>query len=149
MHCLQQSQDSGSESQLNTFSLKEALERFDHSRTPSASSRSSRKSSHTAVSDPACKYKHLFTTEQSLMYINYFFFILLSEHHVYICPSASQMKLQGDRSTPGRQSVSAVEMTSQRRSSISSQVSGWTSAHALVLNFTIPVFWVMRDFIRT
>ncbi|TKS75032.1 Circadian locomoter output cycles protein kaput [Collichthys lucidus] len=82
-----QSQDSGSESQLNTSSLKEALERFNHSRTPSASSRSSRKSSHTAVSDPA----------------------------------SSQMKLQGDRSTPGRQSVSAVEMTSQRRSSISSQ----------------------------
>ncbi|TSN30196.1 Circadian locomoter output cycles protein kaput [Bagarius yarrelli] len=47
------SQDSGSESQLNTSSLKEALERFDQSRTPSASSRSSRKSSsHTAVSDP-------------------------------------------------------------------------------------------------
>uniref|UniRef100_A0A669BTT0 Circadian locomoter output cycles protein kaput n=1 Tax=Oreochromis niloticus TaxID=8128 RepID=A0A669BTT0_ORENI len=45
-----QSQDSGSD------------------RTPSASSRSSRKSSHTAVSDPACKYKHLFTTEQSSMY---------------------------------------------------------------------------------
>uniref|UniRef100_A0A3Q0T5F8 Clock circadian regulator a n=1 Tax=Amphilophus citrinellus TaxID=61819 RepID=A0A3Q0T5F8_AMPCI len=87
----EKSQDSGSESQLNTFSLKEALERFDHSRTPSASSRSSRKSSHTAVSDPA----------------------------------SSQIKLQGDRSTPGRQSVSAVEMTSQRRSSISSQVSGW------------------------
>ncbi|MGH0171872.1 UNVERIFIED_CONTAM: hypothetical protein FKN15_010201 [Acipenser sinensis] len=44
-------QDSGSDSQLNTVSLKEALERFD--RTPSASSRSSRKSSfHTAVSDP-------------------------------------------------------------------------------------------------
>uniref|UniRef100_A0A3P8PFX0 Circadian locomoter output cycles protein kaput n=1 Tax=Astatotilapia calliptera TaxID=8154 RepID=A0A3P8PFX0_ASTCA len=39
------SQDSGSESQLNTSSLKEALERFDHSRTPSTSSRSSRKSS--------------------------------------------------------------------------------------------------------
>lgn len=53
---LQQSQDSGSESQLNTSSLKEALERFNHSRTPSASSRSSRKSSHTAVSDPACKH---------------------------------------------------------------------------------------------
>ncbi|KAM7388582.1 hypothetical protein PAMP_024747 [Pampus punctatissimus] len=84
-----QSQDSGSESQLNTSSLKEALERFNHSRTPSASSRSSHKSSHTAVSDPA----------------------------------SSQMKLQGDRSTPGRQSVSAVEMTSQRRSSISSQQS--------------------------
>ncbi|XP_064418902.1 circadian locomoter output cycles protein kaput [Latimeria chalumnae] len=48
------SQDSGSDTQLNTVSLKEALERFDHSRTPSASSRSSRKSSsHTARSDPA------------------------------------------------------------------------------------------------
>ncbi|XP_022058714.2 circadian locomoter output cycles protein kaput isoform X1 [Acanthochromis polyacanthus] len=82
-----QSQDSGSE--LNPPSLKEVLGHFDHSRTPSASSRSSRKSSHTAVSDPA----------------------------------SSQMKLQGDRSTPGRQSVSAVEMTSQRRSSISSQQS--------------------------
>uniref|UniRef100_A0A8C8HG78 Circadian locomoter output cycles protein kaput n=1 Tax=Oncorhynchus tshawytscha TaxID=74940 RepID=A0A8C8HG78_ONCTS len=48
--------DSGSESQhqLNTSSLKEALERFDRSRTPSTSSRSSRKSSsHTAVSNPA------------------------------------------------------------------------------------------------
>ncbi|XP_011612852.1 circadian locomoter output cycles protein kaput isoform X2 [Takifugu rubripes] len=82
-----QSQDSGSESQLNTSSLKEVLDRFNRSRTPSASSRSSRKSSHTAVSDP----------------------------------TSSQMKIQGDRSTPGRQSVSAVEMTSQRRSSISSQ----------------------------
>ncbi|MFT7809450.1 circadian locomoter output cycles protein kaput [Arapaima gigas] len=81
------SQDSGSESQLNTSSLKEALERFDRSRTPSASSRSSRKSSsHTALSDP---------------------------------PS-TQTKLQTDRSTPPRQSV-AMEMTTQRRSSISSQ----------------------------
>uniref|UniRef100_A0A1A8JXH3 Circadian locomoter output cycles protein kaput n=1 Tax=Nothobranchius kuhntae TaxID=321403 RepID=A0A1A8JXH3_NOTKU len=84
-----QSQGSGSESQLNASSLKEALERFNRSRTPSASSRSSRKSSHTAVSDPA----------------------------------SSQMKIQGDRSTPGRQSISAVEMTSQRRSSVSSQQS--------------------------
>uniref|UniRef100_A0A096M4H9 Circadian locomoter output cycles protein kaput n=1 Tax=Poecilia formosa TaxID=48698 RepID=A0A096M4H9_POEFO len=83
------SQDSGSELQLNASSLKEALERFNRSRTPSASSRSSRKSSHTAVSDPAC----------------------------------TPMKMQGDRSTPGRQSVSAVEMTSQRRSSVSSQQS--------------------------
>ncbi|XP_066505667.1 clock circadian regulator b isoform X2 [Hoplias malabaricus] len=48
------SQDSGSESQLNTSSLKDVLERFDHSRTPSTSSRSSRKSSHTAVSDSTC-----------------------------------------------------------------------------------------------
>lgn len=78
------SQDSDSESQLN-----DPLERFNHSRTPSASSRSSRKSSHTAISDPA----------------------------------SSQMKIQGDRSTPGHQSVSAVEMTSQRRSSVSSQQS--------------------------
>ncbi|KAJ8336356.1 hypothetical protein SKAU_G00375760 [Synaphobranchus kaupii] len=85
-----QSQDSGSESQLNTSSLKEALERFDRSRTPSASSRSSRKSSsHTAVSDPA----------------------------------STQTKLLTDQSTPPRQSLSAVEMSSQRRSSISSQQS--------------------------
>lgn len=83
------SQDSRSETHINTPSLKEALERFDHSRTASASSRSSRKSSHTTVSDPI----------------------------------SSQMKVQAERSTPGRQSVSAVEMTSQRRSSISSQQS--------------------------
>uniref|UniRef100_A0A4W5NP48 Circadian locomoter output cycles protein kaput n=1 Tax=Hucho hucho TaxID=62062 RepID=A0A4W5NP48_9TELE len=54
---LSPSQDSGSESQhqLNTSSLKEALERFERSRTPSTSSHSSRKSSsHTAVSNPAC-----------------------------------------------------------------------------------------------
>uniref|UniRef100_A0A8C8HE70 Circadian locomoter output cycles protein kaput n=1 Tax=Oncorhynchus tshawytscha TaxID=74940 RepID=A0A8C8HE70_ONCTS len=82
--------DSGSESQhqLNTSSLKEALERFDRSRTPSTSSRSSRKSSsHTAVSNPASP------------------------------------KLKSDRGTPGCQSVSAIEMTSQRRSSVSSQQS--------------------------
>uniref|UniRef100_A0A7N8YEY3 Circadian locomoter output cycles protein kaput n=1 Tax=Mastacembelus armatus TaxID=205130 RepID=A0A7N8YEY3_9TELE len=57
-------QDSGSESQLNTSSLKEALERFNHSRTPSASSRSSRKSSHTAVSDPTCKHLQETMTSQ-------------------------------------------------------------------------------------
>ncbi|XP_054646662.1 circadian locomoter output cycles protein kaput isoform X2 [Dunckerocampus dactyliophorus] len=45
-------QDSSLESQPNVSSLKEALDRFTCSRTPSASSRSSRKSSHTAVSDP-------------------------------------------------------------------------------------------------
>uniref|UniRef100_A0A8C8G2Y6 Circadian locomoter output cycles protein kaput n=1 Tax=Oncorhynchus tshawytscha TaxID=74940 RepID=A0A8C8G2Y6_ONCTS len=85
-----QSQDSGSESQhqLNTSSLKEALEGFDRSRTPSASSHSSRKSSsHIAISNPASP------------------------------------KLKTDRGTPGCQSVSAIEMTSQRRSSISSQQS--------------------------
>ncbi|XP_078094575.1 LOW QUALITY PROTEIN: circadian locomoter output cycles protein kaput [Mustelus asterias] len=43
---------SGSDTKLNTISLKEAVERFDHSHTPSPFSRSSRKSSsHTAVSD--------------------------------------------------------------------------------------------------
>uniref|UniRef100_A0A2K5KJA6 Circadian locomoter output cycles protein kaput n=1 Tax=Cercocebus atys TaxID=9531 RepID=A0A2K5KJA6_CERAT len=52
------SQDSGSDNRINTVSLKEALERFDHSPTPSASSRSSRKSSHTAVSDPSCEYPY-------------------------------------------------------------------------------------------
>ncbi|KAG8134929.1 hypothetical protein E2320_007991 [Naja naja] len=35
----EKSQDSGSENHINTVSLKEALERFDHSPTPSASSR--------------------------------------------------------------------------------------------------------------
>uniref|UniRef100_A0A4W5NV60 Circadian locomoter output cycles protein kaput n=1 Tax=Hucho hucho TaxID=62062 RepID=A0A4W5NV60_9TELE len=82
--------DSGSESQhqLNTSSLKEALERFERSRTPSTSSHSSRKSSsHTAVSNPASP------------------------------------KLKTDRGTPGCLSVSAIEMTSQRRSSVSSQQS--------------------------
>uniref|UniRef100_A0A665T9A4 Circadian locomoter output cycles protein kaput n=1 Tax=Echeneis naucrates TaxID=173247 RepID=A0A665T9A4_ECHNA len=83
------SQDSGSESQLNTSSLKEALERFDHSRTPSTSSRSSRKSS-SHVSDNTC--------------------------------TSTASKLHMDTATPPRQSLaSTMEMTSQRRSSISSQ----------------------------
>uniref|UniRef100_A0A8C4F5A2 Circadian locomoter output cycles protein kaput n=1 Tax=Dicentrarchus labrax TaxID=13489 RepID=A0A8C4F5A2_DICLA len=98
-------QDSGSESQLNTSSLKEALERFNHSRTPSASSRSSRKSSHTAVSDPA----------------------------------SSQMKLQADRSTPGRQSVSAMEVTSQRRSSISNKERQRQNMAPSMLPFHFPL----------
>uniref|UniRef100_A0A667X767 Circadian locomoter output cycles protein kaput n=1 Tax=Myripristis murdjan TaxID=586833 RepID=A0A667X767_9TELE len=81
------SQDSGSESQLNTSSLKEALEHFDHSRTPSTSSRSSRKSS-SHVSDN----------------------------------TSTASKLHMDTATPPRQSLaSTMEMTSQRRSSISSQ----------------------------
>ncbi|XP_053559932.1 circadian locomoter output cycles protein kaput isoform X2 [Bombina bombina] len=47
-------QDSVSENHINTVSLKEALERFENSRTPSPSSKSSIKSSsHTAVSDPS------------------------------------------------------------------------------------------------
>ncbi|XP_036438938.1 clock circadian regulator b isoform X2 [Colossoma macropomum] len=82
-----QSQDSGSESQLNTSSLKEALERFDHSRTPSTSSRSSRKSSHTAMSDSTC--------------------------------TSTPSKLQMDVNTPPRPAT--VDMTSQRRSSVSGQ----------------------------
>uniref|UniRef100_A0A4W6G801 Circadian locomoter output cycles protein kaput n=1 Tax=Lates calcarifer TaxID=8187 RepID=A0A4W6G801_LATCA len=59
------SQDSGSESQLNTSSLKEALERFDHSRTPSTSSRSSRKSSsHVSDNTCTCKDTHTHTHRQ-------------------------------------------------------------------------------------
>uniref|UniRef100_A0A8C9EYW9 Clock circadian regulator n=1 Tax=Pavo cristatus TaxID=9049 RepID=A0A8C9EYW9_PAVCR len=81
------SQDSGSDNHINTVSLKEALERFDTSPTPSASSRSSRKSSHTAVSDH----------------------------------SSTPTKMTVDTSTPPRQSLSAHEKSTQRRSSLSSQ----------------------------
>nr|AAF12827.1 circadian rhythmicity protein CLOCK [Xenopus laevis] len=50
----EKNQDSVSDNHMNTVSLKEALERFDDSRTPSPSSKSSIKSSsHTAVSDPS------------------------------------------------------------------------------------------------
>uniref|UniRef100_A0A667WYM8 Clock circadian regulator b n=1 Tax=Myripristis murdjan TaxID=586833 RepID=A0A667WYM8_9TELE len=92
------SQDSGSESQLNTSSLKEALEHFDHSRTPSTSSRSSRKSS-SHVSDN----------------------------------TSTASKLHMDTATPPRQSLaSTMEMTSQRRSSISSQsMSSQTTAQSV------------------
>uniref|UniRef100_A0A8C6VUS4 Circadian locomoter output cycles protein kaput n=1 Tax=Nothobranchius furzeri TaxID=105023 RepID=A0A8C6VUS4_NOTFU len=87
------SQDSGSESQLNTSSLKEALERFDHSRTPSTSSRSSRKSS-SHVSDN----------------------------------TSTAPKLHMEMATPPRQSLaSTMEMTSQRRSSISSSMCDFSS----------------------
>ncbi|KAL1282537.1 hypothetical protein QQF64_001340, partial [Cirrhinus molitorella] len=82
-----QCQISGSESQLNTSRLKEVLERFSNSRTPSTSSRSSRKSSHTAVSDNTC--------------------------------TSTPSKLQMDVSTPPRPAT--VDMTSQRRSSVSTQ----------------------------
>ncbi|XP_077389987.1 circadian locomoter output cycles protein kaput isoform X2 [Festucalex cinctus] len=81
------SHDSGLESQPTASSLQEALERFGDSGPPSASSRSSRKSAHTALSET---------------------------------PS-SQVKPQGGRSTPGRQSGSNVGVTSQRRSSVGSQ----------------------------
>uniref|UniRef100_A0A8C2CRA8 Circadian locomoter output cycles protein kaput n=1 Tax=Cyprinus carpio TaxID=7962 RepID=A0A8C2CRA8_CYPCA len=79
------SQISGSQSQLNTSRLKEVLECFSNSRTPSTSSRSSRKSSHTAVSDN----------------------------------TSTPSKLQMDVSTPPRPAT--VDMTPQRRSSISTQ----------------------------
>ncbi|XP_042572037.1 circadian locomoter output cycles protein kaput-like isoform X1 [Cyprinus carpio] len=82
-----QSQISGSQSQLNTSRLKEVLECFSNSRTPSTSSRSSRKSSHTAVSDNTC--------------------------------TSTPSKLQMDVSTPPRPAT--VDMTPQRRSSISTQ----------------------------
>uniref|UniRef100_A0A671RLK0 Circadian locomoter output cycles protein kaput n=1 Tax=Sinocyclocheilus anshuiensis TaxID=1608454 RepID=A0A671RLK0_9TELE len=78
-------QISGSEAQLNSSRLKEVLERFSNSRSPSTSSRSSRKSSHTAVSDN----------------------------------TSTPSKLQMDVSTPPRPTT--VDMTSQRRSSVSTQ----------------------------
>uniref|UniRef100_A0A672S6A7 Circadian locomoter output cycles protein kaput n=1 Tax=Sinocyclocheilus grahami TaxID=75366 RepID=A0A672S6A7_SINGR len=78
---------SGSEAQLNSSRLKEVLERFSNSRSPSTSSRSSRKSSHTAVSDNTC--------------------------------TSTPSKLQMDVSTPPRPTT--VDMTSQRRSSVSTQ----------------------------
>uniref|UniRef100_A0A674CXP6 Circadian locomoter output cycles protein kaput n=1 Tax=Salmo trutta TaxID=8032 RepID=A0A674CXP6_SALTR len=91
------SQDSGSESQLNTVSsLKEALERFDRSHTPSSTSLSSHKTS-SQLSDNTC--------------------------------TSTASKLHMDMATPPRQShaASTIEMTSQRRSSISSQVrSDWS-----------------------
>uniref|UniRef100_A0A9J8ASP8 Circadian locomoter output cycles protein kaput n=1 Tax=Cyprinus carpio carpio TaxID=630221 RepID=A0A9J8ASP8_CYPCA len=76
---------SGSEAQLNSSRLKEVLERFSNSRSPSTSSRSSHKSSHTAVSDN----------------------------------TSTPSKLQMDVSTPPRPAT--VDMTSQRRSSVSTQ----------------------------
>uniref|UniRef100_A0A8C1TFW0 Circadian locomoter output cycles protein kaput n=1 Tax=Cyprinus carpio TaxID=7962 RepID=A0A8C1TFW0_CYPCA len=78
---------SGSEAQLNSSRLKEVLERFSNSRSPSTSSRSSHKSSHTAVSDNTC--------------------------------TSTPSKLQMDVSTPPRPAT--VDMTSQRRSSVSTQ----------------------------
>uniref|UniRef100_A0A674MAB9 Circadian locomoter output cycles protein kaput n=1 Tax=Takifugu rubripes TaxID=31033 RepID=A0A674MAB9_TAKRU len=99
------SQDSGSESQLNTSSLKEALERFDHSRTPSTSSRSSRKSS-SHVSDN----------------------------------TSTASKLHMDTATPPRQSLaSTMEMTPQRRSSISSQSMSSQTTNQSVTPGMMPV----------
>uniref|UniRef100_A0A671RKN0 Circadian locomoter output cycles protein kaput n=1 Tax=Sinocyclocheilus anshuiensis TaxID=1608454 RepID=A0A671RKN0_9TELE len=54
-----QCQISGSEAQLNSSRLKEVLERFSNSRSPSTSSRSSRKSSHTAFSVQLNAMQHL------------------------------------------------------------------------------------------
>ncbi|XP_036828817.1 circadian locomoter output cycles protein kaput-like isoform X3 [Oncorhynchus mykiss] len=97
-----QSQDSGSESQLNTVSsLKEALERFDRSHTPSSTSLSSHKTS-SQLSDNTC--------------------------------TSTASKLHMDMATPPRQShvASTIEMTSQRRSSISSQsTSSQTTGHSV------------------
>ncbi|XP_031670590.1 circadian locomoter output cycles protein kaput isoform X5 [Oncorhynchus kisutch] len=97
-----QSQDSGSDSQLNTVSsLKEALERFDRSHTPSSTSLSSHKTS-SQLSDNTC--------------------------------TSTASKLHMDMATPPHQShvASTIEMTSQRRSSISSQsMSSQTTGHSV------------------
>ncbi|XP_031670591.1 circadian locomoter output cycles protein kaput isoform X6 [Oncorhynchus kisutch] len=96
------SQDSGSDSQLNTVSsLKEALERFDRSHTPSSTSLSSHKTS-SQLSDNTC--------------------------------TSTASKLHMDMATPPHQShvASTIEMTSQRRSSISSQsMSSQTTGHSV------------------
>lgn len=62
----------------------------------------------------------------------------MAVHRVSLSFPASQMKIQGDRSTPGRQSVSAVEMTSQRRSSISSQVGLHKFSHGKTALWNVP-----------
>lgn len=64
----------------------------------------------------------LLSSKPQLKFFHTHYVFLIRATCLTFPPSASQMKLQGDRNTPGRQSVSAVEMTSQRRSSISSQV---------------------------
>uniref|UniRef100_A0A8K9XAI9 Circadian locomoter output cycles protein kaput n=1 Tax=Oncorhynchus mykiss TaxID=8022 RepID=A0A8K9XAI9_ONCMY len=102
------SQDSGSESQLNTVSsLKEALERFDRSHTPSSTSLSSHKTS-SQLSDN----------------------------------TSTASKLHMDMATPPRQShvASTVEMTSQRRSSISSQPDAACWSYNMVGTIFLPLF---------
>uniref|UniRef100_A0A8K9UC91 Circadian locomoter output cycles protein kaput n=1 Tax=Oncorhynchus mykiss TaxID=8022 RepID=A0A8K9UC91_ONCMY len=104
------SQDSGSESQLNTVSsLKEALERFDRSHTPSSTSLSSHKTS-SQLSDNTC--------------------------------TSTASKLHMDMATPPRQShvASTVEMTSQRRSSISSQPDAACWSYNMVGTIFLPLF---------
>uniref|UniRef100_A0A8K9WPY6 Circadian locomoter output cycles protein kaput n=1 Tax=Oncorhynchus mykiss TaxID=8022 RepID=A0A8K9WPY6_ONCMY len=102
------SQDSGSESQLNTVSsLKEALERFDRSHTPSSTSLSSHKTS-SQLSDN----------------------------------TSTASKLHMDMATPPRQShvASTIEMTSQRRSSISSQPDAACLSYNMVGTIFLPMF---------
>uniref|UniRef100_A0A8K9UJM7 Circadian locomoter output cycles protein kaput n=1 Tax=Oncorhynchus mykiss TaxID=8022 RepID=A0A8K9UJM7_ONCMY len=104
------SQDSGSESQLNTVSsLKEALERFDRSHTPSSTSLSSHKTS-SQLSDNTC--------------------------------TSTASKLHMDMATPPRQShvASTIEMTSQRRSSISSQPDAACLSYNMVGTIFLPMF---------
>uniref|UniRef100_A0A674J1X0 Circadian locomoter output cycles protein kaput n=1 Tax=Terrapene triunguis TaxID=2587831 RepID=A0A674J1X0_9SAUR len=91
-------QDSGSDNHINTVSLKEALERFDHSGTPSASSRSSRKSSHTAVSDPSSTPTKM-TMDTS---------------------TPPRQNLSGHEKTAPRRSSLSSQVTLQRRASVSS-----------------------------
>nr|XP_046189754.1 circadian locomoter output cycles protein kaput-like isoform X2 [Oncorhynchus gorbuscha] len=96
------SQDSGSESQLNTVSsLKEALERFDRSHTPSSTSLSSHKTS-SQLSDNTC------TSTASKLHMD----MATPPHQSHV--------------------ISMVEATSQRRSSISSQsMSSQTTGHSV------------------
>uniref|UniRef100_A0A8C6YGT1 Circadian locomoter output cycles protein kaput n=1 Tax=Naja naja TaxID=35670 RepID=A0A8C6YGT1_NAJNA len=97
----EKSQDSGSENHINTVSLKEALERFDHSPTPSASSRSSRKSSHTAVSDPSCECRELKS-----------FFLI----HIYMLPfsrDSGRLTIYGAQPSTLSNSLHSISLNSQ------------------------------------
>ncbi|TRZ04369.1 hypothetical protein DNTS_011031 [Danionella cerebrum] len=84
---------SGSEKE-EMNSLKQILERFSNSPSPSSSSESSRKSSHTALSDNTC--------------------------------TSTPSKLQMDVSSPPQSTT--VDMTPQRRSSVSAQFSAQLNA---------------------
>ncbi|XP_061895517.1 circadian locomoter output cycles protein kaput isoform X2 [Entelurus aequoreus] len=87
----------GSEPPPDTFNLKEALEHFPHSRTPSPSSRRSRESCHTAMSGP-CK-GHARTR---------------GELSTPGRQSGSDVDVASQRSSAGSQSKSTTQMSSQQ-----------------------------------
>ncbi|AWP05712.1 putative circadian locomoter output cycles protein kaput-like isoform 2 [Scophthalmus maximus] len=108
------SQDSGSESQLNTSSLKEALERFDRSQTPSTSSRSSRKSS-SHMSDNTCTSSKL--------------------HMDTATPPRQSLASTMDMTSQRRSSISSQSMSSQTTSqSVTPGMIAQTQQQLLILS---------------